>query len=87
MRLDEKLRAALDVIKETYNFDTDPEAIRGLIRFHSNQDRLISEIEGRLLEMFIPILEVRMKAYYSTEEFKDLVRALVDEILHEEIGE
>ena len=58
-----------------------------MIRFHSIKDRLISEIEGRLLEMFIPILEVRMKAYYSTEEFKDLVRALVDEILHEEIGE
>jgi len=28
-----------------------------------------------------------MREYGRTEEYKDLVRALVDEILHEEIGE
>lgn len=83
MRLDESLRVALDKIKEIYNYDTDPEAIRGLIRFHSTQERFISEIEGRLLEKYIPILEARMKAYYSTDEFREIVRALMDEVIAE----
>jgi len=83
VRLDGRLRIALDEIKEIYNYDSDPEAIRGLIRFHSNQERFISEIEGRLIEKLVPILEARLKEYYSTEEYKDLVRALMDEIIKE----
>jgi Arc/MetJ-type ribon-helix-helix transcriptional regulator len=84
VRLDEKLRIALDEIKETYKYDTDPEAIRGLIRFHSNRERFIAEIEGRLIEKLVPILETRLKEYYSTEEYKEVVRALMDEIIKEE---
>lgn len=84
VRLDGRLRIALDEIKEIYKYDSDPEAIRGLIRFHSSQERFISEIEGRLIEKLVPILEARLNEYYSTEEYKDLVRALMDEIIKEE---
>lgn len=84
VRLDAKLRIALDEIKEIYKYDTDPEAIRGLIRLHSNQERFIAEIEGRLIGKLVPILETRLKEYYSTEEYKALIRALMDDILNEE---
>jgi predicted AAA+ superfamily ATPase len=59
VRLDAKLRIALDKIKEIYKYDTDPEAM-------------------------VPILETRLKEYYSTEEYKALIRALMDDILNEE---
>ena len=84
VRLDDRLRVALNEIKEIYNYDSDPEAIRGLIRFHSNQERFISEIEGRLIGKLVPILEARLKEYYTTEEYKNLIRALMDDILNEE---
>lgn len=84
VRLDSKLRASLDEIKEVYGYLTDSDALRGLIQLVHNKNIIAAEVEGRLLERIVPTLEARMKEYYLTEEFKDLIRALMDEIVAEE---
>ena len=59
-------------------------AIRGIIAILYNRERTMAEIEGRLIGKLVPILETRLKEYYSTEEYKALIRALMDDILNEE---
>ena len=84
VRIDERTRAAFEAVKEIYGFKTDADAIRGIIAILYNRERTMAEIEGRLIGMLVPILETRLKEYYSTEEYKALVRALMDDILNEE---
>lgn len=87
VRLDSKMRDSLDEIKEKYGFLTDSDALRGLIMLVRNKDFIASEVEGRVVATLRPYIQEQMREYGRTEEYKDLVRALVDEILHEEMGE
>jgi len=84
VRLDSHLRASLDSIKEEYGFSTDSDALRGLIVLIKNKEIIASEVEGRLLEKLIPILEARLKDYYTTDEFKGLIRSIMDEVINDE---
>jgi len=81
VRIDERTRAAFEAVKEIYGFKTDADAIRGIIAILHNREKTIAEIEGRLR----PYIQEQMREYGRSEENKDLVRALVDEILREEI--
>lgn len=84
VRIDERTRAAFEEVKEIYGFKSDADAMRGIIAILHNREKTIAEIEGRLIEKLVPILETRLKEYYSTEEYKALIRALMDDILNEE---
>jgi len=87
VRLDATLRAALEDIKTEYGFATDSDAIRGMIVLFWNKNVIAAEVEGRVMATLRPYIQEQMQEYGRTEEYKDLVRALVDEILHEEIGD
>ena len=86
-RIDERTRAAFEAVKEIYGFKTDADAIRGIIAILYNREKTIVEVEGRVAATLRPYIQEQMREYGHTEEYKDLVRAIVDEILHEEIGE
>jgi hypothetical protein len=87
VRLDPKLRASLEEIKEKYGYLTDSDALRGLIQLIHNKDIIASEVEGRLLENLIPILEARLKKHYASDEFKELIRSIMDEVITDEEGQ
>jgi len=55
-----------------------------LIVLIKNKEIIASEVEGRLLEKLIPILEARLKDYYTTDEFKGLIRSIMDEVINDE---
>ena len=79
--IDEATRAALEEIKKTYGYSNDPDAIRGLIFLAKNQERLIAEIEGRVLNKVIPILENRFLDFFKSDEFKELIlQTVLDEL-------
>lgn len=80
-RIDERTRAAFEEVKEIYGFKTDADAIRGLISILHNREKTIAEIEGRLR----PYIQEQVREYGRSEENKDLVRALIDDVLKEEI--
>lgn len=77
IRIDEATRAALEEIKKTYGYSNDPDAIRGLIFLAKNQERLIAEVEGRVLNKVIPILESRYAEFFKSDEFKELILQVV----------
>lgn len=83
VRLDRAMLVEIERIKQDMGYKTDSDAVRYLIAQYKTKETLIAEIEGRLLEKFIPILEARQKEYYSTEEYKNLIRALMDEVISE----
>lgn len=87
VRIDERTRSAFEEVKEIYGFKTDADAIRGMIAILNNREKTVAEMEGRVVAALRPYIEEQIRAYGSTEEYKDRVRALVDEILHEEIGD
>ena len=87
MRIDERTRSAFEDVKELYGFKSDADAIRGMIAILYNREKTIAEVEGRVVAMLRPYVEERIQEYSDTEEYKNRVRALVDEILHEEMGE
>ena len=87
VRLDERSRASLEAIKEKYGFATDTDALRGLITLIHTKNVIAAEVEGRVVATLRPYIEEQMREYGRTEDYEDLVRALVDKILHEEIGE
>lgn len=87
VRLDDRLRASLDAIKEKYGYSTDSDALRGLIVLIHNKNIIAAEVEGRVVTTLRPYIEEQMRECGRSEENKDLVRALVDEILHEETDE
>jgi len=76
-RIDEATRASLEEIKSTYGFSNDADAIRGLIILAKNQERLTAEVEGRVINKTIPILESRLRELFKSEEFKELVLQIV----------
>jgi len=82
VRIDERTRAAFEEVKEIYGFKSDADAMRGIIAILHNREKTIAEIEGRLR----PYIQEQMWEYGRSEENKDLVRAVVDEVLKEEIG-
>ncbi len=81
IRIDEATRAALEEIKSSYGYSNDANAIRGLIFLAKNQERLIAEIEGRVINKTIPILDSRMREFFKSDEFKELVLQIVLEEL------
>ena len=84
VRLDEAMQADLDEIRQHFGFKNNSDAIRGLITIFKTKEILLAEIEGRLLEKFTPILEARLKDYYATDEFKELIRSIMDEVIKDE---
>ena len=86
VRIDERTRAAFEEVKEIYGFKSDADALRGLIAILKNREKTVAEVEGRVVATLRPCIREQVREYGRTEECKDLVRALVDEILHEEIG-
>lgn len=58
-----------------------------MIAILKNRERTVAEVEGRVIASLRPYIREQMREYGRTEDYKDLVRALVDEILHEEIEE
>lgn len=85
VRLDAGLRKALEDIKREYGYTTDSDAIRGLIMLIANKSIIAAEVEGRVRASLRSCVEEEIREHCSTREYRDLVRALVDEILHEEI--
>lgn len=85
VRIDERTRAAFEAVKEIYGFKTDADAIRGLIAILLNREKTLAEVEGRVVWALRPYIQEQMREYGRTEEYKDLVRALVDEVLKEKI--
>ena len=79
VRLDPKLRASLEEIKEEYGYLTDSDAIRGLIQLVHNKDIIASEVEGRVLRTIIPIIEARLNEYHSSDDFKRRIWETIDE--------
>lgn len=86
VRLDSKLRASLDEIKEEYGYLTDSDALRGLISLVHNKNIIAAEVEGRVRSSLRSFVEERIREYNNTEEYKDLVRALMDEVIAEDKG-
>lgn len=84
VRLDPKLRASLEEIKEEYGYLTDSDAIRGLIQLVHNKDIIASEVEGRVRASLRSLVEEHIRECVGTKEYRDLVRAIVDEVLNEE---
>ena len=80
-RIDEATRAALEEIKSTYGYSNDADAIRGLISFAKNQERLTAEVEGRVIKMAIPIFESKMRDFFKSDQFKEIVLRIVLEEL------
>jgi hypothetical protein len=76
-RVDEATRDALEEIKATYGYSNDADAIRGLIILAKNQERLIAEIEGRVINKTLPILDSKMMEFFQSDEFKGLVLQIV----------
>ncbi len=87
VRLDAGLRAALEDIKQEYGYTTDSDAIRGLIMLIANKNIIAAEVDGRVRASLRHCIKEEIREYGSTQEYRELVRALVDEILHEEVGE
>ena len=85
VRIDERTRAAFEEVKEFYGFKGDADAIRGMIAILKNREKTVAEVEGRVAATLRPYVEEQIREYGRTEEYKDLVRALVDEVLKEEI--
>jgi len=84
VRLDPKLRASLEEIKEEYGYLTDSDAIRGLIQLVHNKNIIASEVEGRVRASLRSLVEEHIRECVGTKEYRDLVRAIVDEVLNEE---
>lgn len=76
-RIDESLRENLEEVKQVYGFGSDSDAIRGLITIAKNREQLTAEVEGRVLRDALPILESRLKEFFQSEEFKELVLQIV----------
>lgn len=76
-RIDESLRESLEDVKQMYGFGSDSDAIRGLITLAKNREQLTAEVEGRVLRDALPILESRLKEFFQSEEFKELVLQIV----------
>lgn len=76
-RIDESLRGSLEEVKQIYGFGSDSDAIRGLITIAKNQERLTAEVEGRVINKVIPILESRMRDFFKSEQFKEIVLQIV----------
>lgn len=86
VRIDERTRAALEDVKEFYGFGTDADAIRGMIAITAGREKIIAEIEGRVMASLRPYIQEMIREYGSTEEYKARVRALIDEVTAEDKG-
>lgn len=80
-RIDESLRESLEEVKRIYGFGSDSDAIRGLITIAKNQERITAEVEGRVINKTIPILESRIMDFFKSEQFKEIVLQIVLEEL------
>ncbi len=83
-RLDDTTRADLEKIKEIYGYPNDADAIRGMIKFLRNKEMLISEVEGRIFERIGPYFDTKFKSALHSDEFKEIIRDLMDEVIQEE---
>ncbi len=76
-RIDESLRESLEEVKQMYGFGSDSDAIRGLITIAKNREQLTAEVEGRVLDKALPLLESRLREFFKSDEFKELVLQIV----------
>lgn len=86
MRIDERTRIALEEVKEFYGFGTDADAIRGMIALTRSREKMIAEMEGRLVAVLRPYIDERIREYGHSDEYKDLIRALMDEVIKDEVN-
>ncbi len=85
VRIDERTRETLERLKKDYGFKGDADAIRFLIAIAASRENIVAEVEGRVLALLRPYFEEWIREYGNTEVCKERVRALIDEILHDEV--